>query len=79
MSLMCQDMLQYVNGTSNIFNSYIFVLARHSRGELNSCKCKFNTFIAQFTITDQMRFTISGGLFRAAYAQWQQLTIMRDN
>jgi hypothetical protein len=20
-----------------------------------------------------------GGLFRAAYAQWQQLTIMRDN
>jgi hypothetical protein len=29
-----------------------------------------------------MRFTISGGLFRAAFcfnAQWQQLTIMRDN
>jgi hypothetical protein len=37
------------------------------------------SYIAHFT-TVPMRFaTTSGGLFRAAYAQWQQLTIMRDN
>jgi hypothetical protein len=40
-----------------------------------------NTFlyVAHFTNVPMHFTTTSGGLFRAAYAQWQQLTIMRDN
>jgi hypothetical protein len=38
-----------------------------------------SSYIAHFTNVPMRFTTTSGGLFRAAYAQWQQLTIMRDN
>jgi hypothetical protein len=39
-----------------------------------------NKFLYSVFYNVQMRFTTtSGGLFQAAYAQWQQITIMRYN